>query len=340
MSFKTVVTHPINESAHRLLAAIGPVVVNDSGEPWDAEPLRERCSDADAVMVFMTERIDRDFVGACPDLRIIAGALKGYNNIDVAACTDAGVLMTIVPDLLTVPTAELTLGLMISVARNMGAGDRFMRSGSFQGWRPRFYGRSINGSTIAVVGAGAVGQSILGMLTGFDCTRLYTDHSRLSVEKEQALSCRHVSLDEAQAKADFLVLALHLEPDTYHMIDSTFLAGMKPGSFLINPARGSLVDESAVATALASGRLGGYAADTFEMEDWSLQDRPAAIGTGLLGSERTILTPHIGSAVSCVREQIELSAAESIAAVARGDVPETAVNAPARASSVAAGVRT
>jgi len=339
MSFKTVVTHPINASAHRLLATTGPVVVNDSGHPWDAKTLRAQCRDAQAVMVFMTERIDRDFVAACPDLRIVAGALKGYNNIDVAACTDAGVLLTIVPDLLTAPTAELTLGLMISVARNVGPGDRFVRSGDFKGWRPHFYGRSINGSTVAIIGAGAVGQSILGMLAGFDCIRLYTDHNRLPAEQERALGCRYVSLDEAQAEADFLLLALHLLPDTLHMVDTAFLNGMKPGSFLINPARGSLVDEAAVENALASGQLGGYAADTYEMEDWSLPDRPSTIHAGLLSSKQTVLTPHIGSAVSSVREQIEVSAARSIVAVARGDVPQTAVNEPGLASFAAAGER-
>ena len=136
------------------------------------------------------------------------------------------------------------------------------------------------------------------------------------------------SVEEARHRADFLVLALHLKPDTIHLVDADFIAAMKPGSYLVNPARGSLVDESAVHAAVADGRLAGYAADTFEMEDWSLPGRPEHIHEGLLENDRTVLTPHIGSAVSAVREQIELSAAKSILAVANGKVPDTAVNRP------------
>lgn len=328
MSFKTVIANPVHEPVREMLAAAGPVVMNEGPDPWDAETLRARCRDAQALMAFMTETVDRDFIAACPDLRIVAGALKGYNNIDVAACDDAGVLLTIVPDLLTAPTAELTLGLMISLARNMGPGARLVRSGNFRGWRPQFYGGSINGSTVAVIGAGAVGQSILKMLTGFDCVRLYSDHTRLPATTEKALACRHVGVEEARQRADFLVLALHLKPDTIHLIDADFIAAMKPGSYLVNPARGSLVNESAVHAALADGRLAGYAADTFEMEDWSLPGRPEHIHQGLLDDDRTVLTPHIGSAVSAVRQQIELSAAKSILAVVNGEVPDSAVNRP------------
>jgi len=330
MTFRTVVATPVHGAVRDMLSELGPVVINEAYEPWDQATLTEHCRGAQALLAFMTETIDADFVAACSQLRVVAGALKGYNNIDVEACSRAGVLLTIVPDLLTAPTAELTLGLMISVARQMGPGEQYVRSGNFRGWRPRFYGRSINGSTVAVIGAGAVGQSILKMLAGFDCRRLYFDRERMTPDQEHALGCQYAPLNAAREEADFLVLALHLTPETRHMVNSEFLAAMKRGSFLINPARGSLVDEAAVEKALNGEHLGGYAADTFEMEDWSLADRPGDIAPGILTSERTVLTPHIGSAVFDVRQEIELSAAKSIVAVARGEVPDTAVNSPRR----------
>lgn len=326
MKFKAVVANRLHDPVRTFLEAHADVVMNDDAEPWTNAGLLARCADADAIMVFMTETIDAEFLDACPNLKVVAGALKGYNNIDVAACSARSVAVTIVPDLLTEPTAELAIGLMIAVARNIVPGDSFVRSGEFQGWRPRFYGGSIDGATVAVIGAGAVGRTVLRVLKGFNCQRLYVDKRPLAGECEAELDCRQVALDEALREADFVVLGLHLMPETLHLVDADFIARMKPGSYLINPARGSVVDERAVADALASGHLAGYAADTFEMEDWTLADRPQSIDGRLLASERTVLTPHIGSAVSNVRQAIERSAAESIVAVARGEIPATAVN--------------
>lgn len=326
MAFKIVVANKIHSSVRNELEKFGELTLNESDEPWTCDELLHHCKDANALMAFMTETIDEAFLEACPKLNIIGGAFKGYNNLDVAACTKHGVLVTIVPDLLTDPTAELTIGLMISLARNVVPSDRFIRDDAFQGWRPKFYGGSIQGSTVAVLGAGAVGQAILKMLSGFDCEKLYVDKTALSVETESKLDVTKVELQEAQAKADFIVLALHLMPETFHLVDADFIASMKPGSFLINPARGSLVHEVAVADALESGQLAGYAADTFEMEDWAVDGRPRKIDERLLKSEKTVFTPHIGSAVRRVREEIELSAAESIISVSKGAVPGTAVN--------------
>lgn len=326
MGFKVVVANRVHQSIRDLLASAGPLIVNDKTVPWDAETLADRCADSNALMAFMTEAIDAKFLERCPKLRIIAGALKGYNNMDLDACTSRGVLVTNVPDLLTKPTAELTIGLMIGLARNLTPADRAVRAGEFQGWRPTFYGGSLNGATVGVIGAGAVGQAVLRMLGGFACRRLYVDTRPLESDVQRALAAERSSIEAVQAQADFIVLALHLMPETFHLVDEEFLAGMKPGAFMINPARGSLVDETAVADALATGHLGGYAADTFEMEDWALDGRPRRIHPALLASDKTILTPHIGSAVASVREAIERSAAESILALRDGSIPASAVN--------------
>ncbi|MEM6401762.1 MAG: NAD(P)-dependent oxidoreductase [Cyanobacteria bacterium P01_D01_bin.116] len=326
---KIVIAQPVAADVEAQLQAIGEVVANPGPEPLTDAALRGACADADALVAFMTERVDDALLAVCPRLRIVAGALKGFDNIDVEACGRRGVAVTIVPDLLTEPTAELTLGLMIALCRNMRAGEAHLRSGRFAGWRPRFYGGAINGATVGVIGAGRVGCAILRLLNGFRCERLYYDARRLEPELEAALDAAPVGLDALATRSDFVVLALPLTSATLGLVDAGFLSRMKPGAYLINPARGSLVDEAAVVDALAPGRLGGYAADVFEMEDWARADRPAKIHPALLNSEKTILTPHIGSAVADVRRAIEQSAADSVAAMLRGEIPTTAINADA-----------
>ncbi len=326
MARKIVVPNRIEEEILTRLREAGEVFANPEETPLPPAALRDACRDAVALMAFMTETVDAALLDACPRLRIVAGALKGFDNLDVAACTDRGVLVTIVPDLLTEPTAELAIGLMIALARNLWAGDAHMRSGDFAGWRPHLYGGTIQGATVGVVGAGAVGREILRLLSGFRGQRLYHDLRPLDPTTERSLTATRVPLDELIAISDFVVLAVPLTEGTMHMVDAGFLARMKPGARLVNPARGSLVEEAAVAQALKSGHLAGYASDTFEMEDWSRQDRPRAVHPELIASDRTVLTPHIGSAVVEVRRAIAASAADSILTVLRGGVPETLIN--------------
>lgn len=326
MRKKIVVPNWIEPEIIARLEAVGDVIANTELEPWAPDRFREACRGASAVMAFMTESVDDDFLAACPDLEIVACALKGFDNFDVKACTRRGVLLTYVPDLLTEPTAELALGLMIALARNMRAADNYVRSGEFGGWRPRFYGGSLQGATVGVVGAGAVGRETMRLLSGFRGSRLYFDDTRLDPTTEKALTARYAPLDELVSTSDFVVLALPLTPRTLHIVNKDFLERMKRGAYLVNPARGSLVDEAAVANALGRGDLAGYAADTFEMEEWHRPDRPRQIHPDILSSDRTVLSPHIGSAVTDVRYQIASSAAECIVATLTGGRPEHILN--------------
>lgn len=333
MTQKIVVPNWIEDDILDALGAVGQVVANRAAEPLSPNDLRAACRDATAVMAFMTETIDAPFLEACPQLRIVAGALKGYDNLDIAACTARGVLVTIVPDLLTESTAELAVGMMIALARNLRAADTHLRSGEFRGWRPRFYGGTLQGATIGVLGAGAIGREILHLLSGFRGQRVYSDVAPLDPTSEKSLHASWVTVEDLVAQSDFLVLALPLTDATLGLVDSAFLARMKPGAHLINPARGSLVDECAIADALASGRLSGYAADTFAMEDWAQPNRPFCVHPDLIASEKTVLTPHIGSAVTRVRHAIAASAADSIITVLQGGVPKTVVNPEALMSA-------
>lgn len=331
MGEKIVVPNRIEPEIIRALVAAGEVISNQESAPFSPDKLRAACADATALMAFMTETIDQALLDTAPRLKIVAGALKGFDNFDVEACTTRGVLVTIVPDLLTEPTAELTLGLMIALARNLRAGDAHVRSGDYAGWRAHLYGLSLQGATIGVIGAGAVGREILRLLSGFRGTRLYHDLRPLDATTEKALVVNRATLDEVTERSDFVVLAVPLADHTLHLVDRSFLARMKPGAFLINPARGSLVHEAAVAEALEAGHLSGYAADTYEMEDWARADRPRQVHPALLASDRTVLTPHLGSAVISVREAIARSAADSILTALNGRVPDTAINPEAAA---------
>ena len=289
-------------------------------------------SSADGIMAFMPDRIDAEFLAACPRLKIVAAALKGYDNFDVAACTARDVWLSVVPDLLTVPTAELTIGLLIGLTRKIRAADGWVRSGEFRGWRPEFYGLGVAGSTIGIVGMGAIGRAVAGRLVGWGGTIIYTDRAPIARADEARLDATWRDLGSLLHEADIVALALPLTPETLHTINPARLTAMKPGSFLVNPCRGSVVDEAAILMALQSGHLGGYAADVFEMEDWARECRPHRIAPALLSHPNTLFTAHIGSAVQKARLAIERRAAENIRQVLSGEKPEDAVNdiAPTR----------
>lgn len=328
MAPKVVISNWVHQEVIDFLAGHCEVEANKTREPLCYADLVERSQDAEALMAFMTDKVDAAFLDRCPKLRVIACALKGYDNFDEAACTDRGVWLTIVPDLLTAPTAELTVGLMIAVARHMREGDALLRSNRSAGWRPRLYGRSLDESTVGLVGAGDVGKAIARRLSGFKCQLLYHDECRLQPDKEDELGLRRAPLTTLLSESHFIVLALPLTRRTFHLVDGAFLKRVRRGSYLVNPARGSLVDESAVAQALEEGLLAGYAADVFEMEDWARQDRPGVIPQRLLASDKTIFTPHLGSAIDSARMEIAMEAAESIVQCLKGDRPKGAVNAP------------
>lgn len=303
------------------LSAIGTVDANPDRTVWPQDEIIRRAADADAIMAFMPDRIDAAFLGQCCRLRVVACALKGFDNFDVDACTAAGAWLAIVPDLLTEPTAELALGLAIGLGRMIRDGDAIVRSGAFEGWRPILYGTGLDGSTVTVVGMGHVGRAIAQRLSGFGCRILGADPK---ADMPSGVIGR--DLDGALADSDFVILAAPLTPVTHHFIGREAIAKMKPGALLINVGRGSVVNETAAVEALESGALGGYAADVFEMEDWALLDRPMVIDPRLRQHPRTLFTPHLGSAVERVRRGIELRAADNIADVLAGERPRDAIN--------------
>jgi phosphonate dehydrogenase len=318
---------PMASTLERLDAST-QVVINDTDSAWPAERLREATRDADALVAFMTERVDARLVADSPRLRVVAGALKGTDNIDIGACTRQGIWVTAVPDLLTVPTAELAVGLMLGLARHLRLGDAQVREGDFSGWRPQFYGMGLAGGRVGLVGMGAIGRAIIQRLAGFDCTIRYHDPHPLHADEPVASLCEQTDLETILTTSDFIVMATPLTDRTRHLIGAHALARVNDHALLINPSRGSVVDEQAIAEALAAGRLGGYAADVFEMEDLSRTDRPASIPKALREHPRTLFTPHLGSAVMRNRREIEHHAVDNVRRVLDGEPPQDPVNQP------------
>lgn len=320
---KIVITNPVHDEVRQRLAQYGEVVMNSALEPWQPSELADHLASATAMMGFMTDRVDAALLKQAPQLKIVACALKGFDNYDVAACTKQGIWVSIVPDLLTEPTAELALGLAIALGRHVRLGDQQLRTQAFEGWRAQFFGQGLHNSIAAVIGLGLVGQAIAQRLTGFGCKSLLSVDPQTSVH-----GVTPCTLSYAVRHADYVFVAVPLTTESLNLIDHLQLAECKSGQLLINVGRGSVVNEQAVADALESGRLAGYAADVFACEDWALSDHPQVIEPRLLAHPATVFTPHLGSAVRSVRLAIEQRAADNIIAVLTGAVPPDAMNAP------------
>jgi phosphonate dehydrogenase len=320
---RVVVTQRIHPEVKQRLSTRAEVIVNETREPWSRSELLGIAKDAEGLMVFMPDSLDDEFLSACPRLKIVSAALKGADNFDVQGCTRRGIWFTIVPELLTEPTAELALALLLGLARNLLPGDRYVRSGEFHGWRPMLYSTGLCGSTVGIVGFGQVGRALARMLKGFDCRVLSCDTNPIAGGTEAS------SFEHLLSESDFVVPLVPLTSGTFHLFRRDTLGKMKRGAFLINVCRGSVADEEAVADALESGHLAGYAADTFEMEDWARADRPRTISERLLRlADRTLFTPHLGSAVTSTRLAVEHAAASGILQVLSGLRPSGAINEP------------
>uniref|UniRef100_A0A7S4JD36 D-isomer specific 2-hydroxyacid dehydrogenase NAD-binding domain-containing protein n=1 Tax=Odontella aurita TaxID=265563 RepID=A0A7S4JD36_9STRA len=321
---KVVVTSQAFDETYKVLTSAGlHVVKNQRTEPWSRDELISHACDAHAILAFMTDCCDRTLLDACPNLELIACALKGFDNFDIDLCAERGVAVTAVPDLLTVPTAELAVLLALGLGRRIREADHVVRSGAFKGWMPTLYGSGLAGAVIGIYGAGAVGRAVAERLKGFVPARLlYADpialHESTTNNSNVTMDLAN-NLDDLLKACDLVFICTPLNPSTYHAINSENLSGAKPGMQLINISRGSCVDEVAVADALESGHLAGYAADVFEFEDWILNDKPDSIEARLLSHPKTLFSPHLGSAVTSARRDIEHAAAEEIIRWKKGE---------------------
>lgn len=326
---RVVVTHWVHPEVSSYLAEFCDAVMPSREQGvWPRQMVPELAAGADGLMACMADTVDEEFLAGCPRLRVISATLKGHDSFDAEACTRHGVWLTIVPTTLIAPTAELAIGLMIGLMRRIPEGDEQVRRGDFAGWRPQLYGSTLRGATVGLAGMGQLGQAIARGLAGLGPVIVYCDERPLDAGTEQALAVSYLSLEHVAESSDVMVAALPLTAQTRHLIDARLIQRMRPGAFLVNVGRGSVVDEEAVASALESGRLGGYAADVFALEDWALPGHPSVIPGRLLRHPRALLTPHLGSAVDDIRRQMSLQAARQIRQALAGQRPDHAVNQP------------
>ena len=310
---KVVISNKVHTEVIELLEKNFEVISNQNDKPLTYEKLKFLCKDANGVMVFMPDRIDKNFLDNSTNLEIISGALRGFDNIDLEECIKRNIKFTMIPDLLASPTAELTLGLLIGLSRNLLIGDEYVRSEKFKGWEPKFFSNGIEGKNVCLLGMGKLGVEVARKIKGFNVKLFYHDLQKLDSIDEQQLNTKYLELNDLFEKADYLVILLPLKNDTYHFINFENILKIKKNCLLINTSRGSVVDESAIAQAINSGHIGGYASDVFEFEDLSIKDRPKKINQELLNlKDKTFFTPHLGSAVDEVRLFIELEAAQNI----------------------------
>jgi glyoxylate reductase len=311
-----VIARYLPEAGRALLAE--RYEVDEGRAESDPAALASRVAGCAGLVADPTVPVDAALLDAAGDtLRIVANFAVGYDNIDVAACHERGVVVTNTPDVLTNATAELALALMLAAARRVGEAERIVRAGKWVGWEPaQLLGRELSGSVVGIVGLGRIGTRVAELLRGFEVTLLYTARSP-NPDQAARLGAEYLPLDELLERSDFVTLHAPATPETHHLIDAQALARMKRGAVLVNTSRGGLVDTAALARALGEGPLFAAGFDVYEHEP--------EVPPELTRLENVVLVPHIGSATTHARDGMARLVAENVIAVLDGREPITPV---------------
>jgi len=304
----------------KLKAAGYEVLVSEFDRPLTQEELLDKAKGADGLLTLLTDRIDGDLMDAVgPQLKMISSYAVGFDNIDVKAAADRGIVVTNTPsDEVNEAVAEHTWALILALARRIVEADEATRHGMYKGWEPDiFLGINLIGKTLGIVGLGRIGTMVARRAKGYNMTVIYNKHSP-DPQAESQLGVKFVTLEELLASSDVVTLHVPLTEETRHMMTSATLAKMKEGSFLINTARGPCVDEHALIESLKSGRLGGAALDVYDNEP--------NISPELIGMENVILTPHIASATKEARNKMGEQATLAIIDFFSGQKPQNIID--------------
>jgi lactate dehydrogenase-like 2-hydroxyacid dehydrogenase len=312
-----VVTRRLPEPVEIRLRELFDARLNVEDTPLAAAALADAVRSADALIPTVTDRLTARVLGAEPRrARIVANFGVGYNHIDVAAARARGIVVTNTPEVLTGDTADLAVALMLMVARRLGEGERELRSGAWAGWRPtHLLGTTLAGKTLGVVGFGRIGRAVAQRARlGFAMRVLYHDPAPAADSFARSIGAeRCASLDDLLTRSDVVSLHCPATPETHHLIDAPRLAAMRPTAFLINTARGDVVDERALVDALRAGRLWGAGLDVYEREP--------AVPPEFLTMENVVLLPHLGSATVQTRVAMGMRAIENLVAFFEGREP-------------------
>jgi glyoxylate reductase len=313
------VSNRLPAAAVELLREVGEVRIDERETAIPRADLLELVAGADAVLTLLGDRVDDELLAAAgPQLRCVANVAVGYDNVDVEAAERRGVVVTNTPRVLDDATADLTMALILAATRRIVEGDRLVRSGQDWNWGMSFMlGSSLQGRLLGIVGLGGIGKWVAQRARAFGMEIAYHQRRPAPAEVEQALAAERMPLERLLVEADVLSLHCPLTPETHHLIGAAELEAMKPSAVLINAARGPIVDEAALATALAERRIAAAGLDVYEREP--------RVEPRLLGLDNVVLAPHLGSATVETRTAMAELAARNAISVLSGQGPLTPV---------------
>lgn len=318
MSTNVYVTRRIPDESIRMLEDACDVVdVNPHDRALTRTEFLEAVQGRDGLLCLLTETVDDEVLDAAAGVKGVANYAVGFNNIDVDACTRRGIPVSNTPDVLTDTTADLAWALMFSVARRIVEGDRYVRDGKFKGWGPlMLLGDDLTGKTLGIVGGGRIGMATAARAVGFSMPVLYTSRNRH--EDIEAIGAQYRSLDDLLQASDFVSIHVPLMSETTHLIGPRELNLMKSTAYLINTARGPIVDEKALVLALRNGIIAGAGLDVFEREP--------ELEPGLADLDNAVIVPHVGSGTVATRIKMGNKAAINLIAMVKGEEPPDCVN--------------
>ncbi|HEX4836355.1 MAG TPA: D-glycerate dehydrogenase [bacterium] len=314
------ITRPLPEAAMRLLDGVVEYRLWDREDaPVPRETLLREIVDVEGIVCLITEKMDAEAIDRARRCRVISQVAVGYDNIDVAAATRRGILVTNTPGVLTETTADMAWAILLATARRVVEGDKFTRSGRWKTWQlMAFTGQDVYGATLGIVGLGRIGAAIARRARGFAMSILY--HNRKRAEAPEAeLGARYMSLDDLLHQSDFVVISCALTPETHHLIGERELGLMKPTAVLVNIARGPIVDQRALYRALVDQKIWAAGLDVFEVE-------PVPMDEPLLKLDNVVMPPHLGSGSINTRIKMATMAVENCLAGVTGRMPPNAVN--------------
>jgi len=311
-------TRALPEAVMTRLAAETYLTANPHDRPLTAAKLAAGVAGQDALITTLADPVDAALLDRAPGLKVVANYAVGYNNIDVAAAQERGVAVTNTPGVLTDATADIAFGLLLTVGRRIAEGDRFVRTGAWTGWAPlQLLGGDVTGATLGLIGLGRIGKAVAQRARGFDMRLLYWNRTRLSAEEEAKLGLTYAPIEDVLATADFVSLHVALTPETHHLINADRLALMKPTAYLINTARGAVIDEGALVAALQAGQIAGAGLDVFEEEP--------KLHPGLAALDNVVIPPHLGSATVGTRTKMGMMVVDNVLAACAGETPPNLV---------------
>lgn len=319
MKPKVLVAQMVPEEALRFTPEACEIELRAESHPLPKAELISRLKDKVGLVCLLTDTIDDEVLSGAPNLKVVANVAVGYNNIDIAAATRRGVVVTNTPGVLTETTADFAWALLMATARRVVEADQYVRAGKFTSWQfMTLLGEDVNGKTLGVLGFGRIGQAMARRAQGFGMRVLYHSRKQADPATESALRATWVDKETLFKESDFVTVHTPLIPETHHLIGAQEIAAMKRSAILINAARGPIVHEAALVEALSEGRIAGAGLDVFEEEP--------GIHPGLLTLPNVVLAPHIASASRETRTRMAAMAIENCLAVAQGKTPPNPVN--------------